>query len=110
LRGEADVSVVCSTEDTGNIFEAGAGWYGKLRWERSKGAVFRTDESFTPSAVRKTFCIEVVRDVTDTVDQVQARLKDILNFDNPDHPENITDADLLVCFLHALSSVFGRII
>lgn len=40
-----------SCEDGGSIIEAGAGWYGKIRWESSKGAVFKTDESFTPWVV-----------------------------------------------------------
>jgi hypothetical protein len=31
------------------------------------------------------------------MEQVQARWGEILNFDKPDHPENMTDADILVC-------------
>jgi multifunctional beta-oxidation protein len=38
-------------EASGKIFEAGAGFVAEIRWERSKGAVFKTDASFTPSAV-----------------------------------------------------------
>ncbi|GAA5869023.1 hypothetical protein JCM1840_000445 [Sporobolomyces johnsonii] len=63
-------------EDNGKLFEAGAGWYGQVRWERSKGVVFKTDQSFTPAAVK-------------------ARWAEINDFTNPDHPENITDADYL---------------
>jgi hypothetical protein len=37
---------------SGKIYEVGAGYVAEIRWERSKGHVFKTDESFTPSAVR----------------------------------------------------------
>lgn len=36
---------------SGKVFEIGAGWMAEIRWERSKGAVFKNDASFTPSAV-----------------------------------------------------------
>lgn len=38
---------------SGKVFEVGAGYVAEIRWERSKGAVFKTDPSFTPSAVRR---------------------------------------------------------
>ncbi|ORY86715.1 putative multifunctional beta-oxidation protein [Leucosporidium creatinivorum] len=72
------VAYLChdATEENGQLFEGGAGWYGKLRWERSKGVVFKTDDSFTPAAVK-------------------ARWTEINDFTNPTHPANITDADYL---------------
>lgn len=38
---------------SGKVFELGAGFIAEIRWERSKGAVFKTDASFTPSAVKQ---------------------------------------------------------
>ncbi|EIN03743.1 multifunctional beta-oxidation protein [Punctularia strigosozonata HHB-11173 SS5] len=38
---------------SGKVFEVGAGYVAEIRWERSKGAVFKTDASFTPSAVKE---------------------------------------------------------
>ncbi|TFY79215.1 hypothetical protein EWM64_g4802 [Hericium alpestre] len=37
---------------TGKAFVVGAGYVSEIRWERSKGAVFKTDASYTPSAVK----------------------------------------------------------
>ncbi|KAA1120815.1 hypothetical protein PGTUg99_021443 [Puccinia graminis f. sp. tritici] len=65
-----------NTKESGQVFESGAGWYGKLRRERCRGAVFKTDDSFTPSAV-------------------MARFDEINDFENPTYPENITDANYL---------------
>ncbi|PBK75606.1 multifunctional beta-oxidation protein [Armillaria solidipes] len=50
------VAAVCHPEGpdaSGRVFELGAGFIAEVRWERSDGAVFKTDASFTPSAVRK---------------------------------------------------------
>jgi multifunctional beta-oxidation protein len=38
-------------DSTGRVFILGAGYASEIRWERSRGAVFKTDGSFTPSAV-----------------------------------------------------------
>jgi multifunctional beta-oxidation protein len=43
----------------GKTFEVGAGYVAEIRWERSPGAVFKTDTSFTPSAVSSN---KLVRD------------------------------------------------
>lgn len=42
-----------NTKETGAIFEVGAGHMAKIRWERSKGALLKTDETLTPSAIIK---------------------------------------------------------
>jgi len=48
-------------EASGKVFEVGAGWVAEIRWERSRGAVFKTDASFTPSAVSaRTTCQPLV--------------------------------------------------
>ena len=38
-------------EASGKVYEVGAGYVAEIRWERSKGHVFKTDDTFTPSAV-----------------------------------------------------------
>ena len=36
---------------SGKVLVLGAGYISEIRWERSRGVVFKTDDSFTPSAV-----------------------------------------------------------
>ena len=62
---------------SGRIFEVGAGFVAEVRWERSMGVVFRTDDSFTPSAVK-------------------AKFAEIGDFTNAEHPESMTDKDMMV--------------
>lgn len=70
------VAYLChdSCKETGSIFELGAGFVSKLRWERSKGAVFKADGSFTPGSVA-------------------AKMSEITDFTNPDYPSSIMDTD-----------------
>ncbi|WVR05503.1 hypothetical protein IAU60_002521 [Kwoniella sp. DSM 27419] len=60
----------------GRIFELGAGFVSEVRWERSKGAIWRTDDSFTPSAVAEKW-------------------SEVQNFDQPEHPLNSEDGDMM---------------
>jgi len=47
------VAWLCAAEctETGGLFQAGAGHFCKLRWQRTEGVIFRPDESFTPGAI-----------------------------------------------------------
>ncbi|RKP20935.1 NAD(P)-binding protein [Rozella allomycis CSF55] len=62
------------SEENGGLFELGAGYVGKLRWERSKGVLLKTDESLTPAAVG-------------------AKIEEAMNFKNVEYPTAITDTD-----------------
>jgi NAD(P)-dependent dehydrogenase (short-subunit alcohol dehydrogenase family)/putative sterol carrier protein len=61
-----------STEN-GGLFEVGAGWVSKLRWQRTSGHSFPLNEPFTPEDVRDKW-------------------NDITSFENPDYPTSGQDA------------------
>ncbi|KAK0485163.1 multifunctional beta-oxidation protein [Armillaria novae-zelandiae] len=71
------VAAVCHPEGpdaSGRVFELGAGFIAEVRWERSDGAVFKTDASFTPSAIK-------------------ARWDEIVDFSKPYYPTSVPDVD-----------------
>ncbi|KAJ4495040.1 peroxisomal hydratase-dehydrogenase-epimerase [Lentinula edodes] len=72
------VAAVCHPDGpdaSGRIFEVGAGFIAEVRWEQSKGAVFKTDATFTPSAVK-------------------AKWSEITDFSQPKYLKSIADIDM----------------
>ncbi|KAF8322525.1 peroxisomal hydratase-dehydrogenase-epimerase [Clavulina sp. PMI_390] len=72
------VGVLChpdGPEASGKCFEVGAGYVAEIRWERTKGVLFKPDDSFTPSAVK-------------------ARWSDLTDFTNADHPKNMGENNM----------------
>lgn len=41
-----------SSEETGSLFEVGGGWVGKVRWQKSSGAVVKSNDKMTPEDVK----------------------------------------------------------
>lgn len=69
------VAVLChsSCKETGGIFEAAAGHFAKIRWERSRGFVARPDDSLTADVVLRNY-------------------DKITDFTNANHPNGTSDS------------------
>jgi multifunctional beta-oxidation protein len=79
----AVLSHATTTKETGSIFEAAAGHFSKIRWQRSAGVQLRPDDSLTPGAVLQhwnkivdfSHNAEAATSVADSMAQLHAGLK-----------------------------------
>lgn len=66
-----------SCQESGSIFEAGAGHFSKIRWERSRGFIARPDENLTAELVLRHH-------------------SEIMDFTNAEHPTEVADSMALL--------------
>lgn len=64
-----------SCKESGSLFEAAAGHYSKIRWERSEGLLLRPDESLTAGTILNNW----------------NKITDYSNADHPTRPANISE-------------------
>lgn len=59
-------------QETGSIFECGAGHVAKIRWERAKGALLKVGPTLTPGAILKKW-------------------DNVNDFSQPSYPDGVAD-------------------
>src|SRR6185295_11299327 len=62
-----------SCTENGGIFEVGGGYYGKLRWERTEGRIFKLGREISP-------------------EKIQNAWEQITDFKKSTHPKNVTES------------------
>ncbi len=62
-----------SCKENGGLYEVGGGYFGKLRWERTEGKLFKLGREISPEAVRGAW-------------------DDVTNWKKATHPGNITES------------------
>tara|TARA_R110002073_G_scaffold177151_3_gene335001 strand:+ start:35886 stop:38915 length:3030 start_codon:yes stop_codon:yes gene_type:complete len=69
------VAWLCHEEcdENGSLFEVGGGYFGKLRWERSEGKMYRVGRNITP-------------------DTIKGAWSEIIDFSNATHPADINES------------------
>ena len=60
-------------KENGGLYEVGGGYFGKLRWERTEGKMFKLGREITPEAVRNAW-------------------DDVADWKKATHPANITES------------------
>lgn len=65
-------------EETGGLFEVGGGYFGKLRWERALGQMYRTGRKISPEDVRSRWEVIAGFDQSEHPDTINASLQPIM--------------------------------